>query len=55
MVFNTVFDMLHNIGEFQDCTFHIFDARFSYVVFLSKILHNFLDGLSYNKLLSVLN
>ena len=55
MVFNTVFDMLHNIAEFQNSTFHIFDAKCGHIVFLSKILNNFLDGLSYNKLLSVLN
>ena len=54
IVFNTVFDMLHNNGEFQNCTFHIFhtfNARSSlycYVVFLSRILHTFLDELSYN-------
>ena len=37
MVFHTVFNMLHNIGGFQNCTFHIFhtfNARSSLTVML---------------------
>ena len=36
-IFDTVFNMVHNIGEFQNCTFHIFhtfNARSSLTVML---------------------